>query len=71
MLEKQLEHMNTPERSPFVPDEIEISDACPEELIFDEDHERDTRILMFCNVTINRSSGIYLFDFYSPERSKM
>ena len=29
------------------------------------------RVLIFCSVTVNRLSGIYLFDFYSPERCKL
>ena len=45
MLEKQLEYMNTPELNPFVPDEIDIADACPEELIVYKDHESDEDIL--------------------------
>ena len=44
MLEKQLEYMNTPELKPFVPDEIDLTDACPEELMADEDDERDNDI---------------------------
>ena len=44
MLEKQLEYMSTPELSPFVPDEIDIANACPKELIVDEDHESDEDI---------------------------
>ena len=41
MLEKQLEYMNTPELNPFVPDEIDMTDTCTEELIVNEDHESD------------------------------
>ena len=44
MLEKQLEYVNTPELNPFVPDEIDTADACPEELIVDEDHESEEDI---------------------------
>ena len=70
MLEKQLEYMSTPELSPFVPDEIDIANACPKELIVDEDHESDEDIDI-CSVTIHCLSGIYVFDFCSPERCKM
>ena len=52
MLEKQLEYMNTPELNPFVPDEIDMADACPEELIVDEDQESDEDIDIF-SATIN------------------
>ena len=33
--------MNTPELNTFVPDEIDLADACPKELIVDEGHESD------------------------------
>ena len=36
--------MNTLELNPFVPDEIDMADAGPEELIVDEDHESDEDI---------------------------
>ena len=68
-LEKQLEHMNTPDLNPFVPDEIDLVHARPEELIVNEDHASDEGIdILYCN---NRLSGIYLFDFCSLERCKM
>ena len=35
-LYKQLECMNTPELNLFVPQEIDMADACPKELIVDE-----------------------------------
>ena len=44
MLEKELEYMNTPELNPFVPDEIDMAGAYPEELIADEDHESEEDI---------------------------
>lgn len=47
-----------------------MADACPKELIVDEDHESDEDIDIF-NVTINCLSGVYVFDFCSPERCKM
>ena len=50
MLEKQVEYMNTPELNPFVPDEIDMANACPEELIVDEDNESDEDIdILYCN----------------------
>ena len=44
MMENHLEYMNTPQLNPFVPDEIDMADACPEELFVDEDHESDEDI---------------------------
>ena len=58
--------MNTPE-VPFVRSKIDMADACPEELIIDEDE----KVLIFRSVKINRLSGIYVFDYYSPEGCKM
>ena len=50
MLEKQLEYMYTPELNPFVPDEFDMADACPKELIVDEDHESDEDFdILLCN----------------------
>ena len=40
MLEKQF-RVNTHELNPFASGEIELADACPKELIIDEDHESD------------------------------
>ena len=56
MLGRQLEYMNSPEPNQFVPDEIEMADACPEVLIVYEGHE---------------SKRIMIFDFCSPERCKI
>ena len=36
--------MNTPELNPFVPDEIDVVEACLKELVVDEDHESDEDI---------------------------
>ena len=59
--------MNTPELNLFFPDEIDVVEACPKELIVDENHEMK-RILIFCRVlTINCLWGIYVFDFCSPD----
>ena len=40
----QLEHRYHLSFYPFVPDEIDMADACPEKLIVDEDHKSDEDI---------------------------
>lgn len=41
MLKEQLEFMNVTEKNPFVPDENDIMQAAPEELLVDEDEVGD------------------------------
>ena len=60
--------MKTLELTQFGPDEIDMADACGKEGVISMKTMKVTRILSFCSLTINCSSVIYVFDFWSPER---
>ena len=44
MLKKQIEFMNAPEENPFTPDQEDVSEACPEVLVVDQNSDEDELI---------------------------
>ena len=41
---KQIEFMNAPEENPFTPDQEDVSEACPEVLVVDQNSDEDELI---------------------------
>ena len=46
MLKEQLNYMNTIESNPFIAEECDVMEACPNELVIEEDEDDDEDIVI-------------------------